>query len=78
MFYLSRLVFTVSKMKQNAKTVFAQLAFQINAHQNADQKPIGSVPAYWAQCTLSPQPIYQTLLFDFSRVYGAYITTDRA
>ena len=42
-----------------------QLAFLINARQNADQKPIGSAPAYWAQCTLPPQPVYQTLLFDF-------------
>ena len=39
------------------------------ANQNANQKPIRSVPAYWAQCTLPPQPIYQTLLLDFSRVW---------
>ena len=31
------------------------LAFPKNAHQNANQKPIGSAPAYRAQCTLSPQ-----------------------
>ena len=31
-----------------------QLAFLINAHQNANQKPIGSVPAYRTQCTLPP------------------------
>ena len=46
-----------------------QLAFPINAHQNVNQKSIGSAPSYRAQCTLSPQPIYQTLLFDFSRVW---------
>ena len=40
--------------------------FPINAHQNVNQKPIGSTPAYRAQCTLPPQPIYQTLLFDGS------------
>ena len=45
------------------------LAFPINAHQNANQKPTGSAPAYQAQCTLPPQPIYPTLLFDFSRVW---------
>ena len=46
-----------------------RLAFLINAHQNVNQKPIGSAPAYQAQCTLPTQPIYQTLLFDFSRVW---------
>ena len=46
-----------------------QLSFLINAHQNANQKPIGSAPAYRAQCTLPPQPVYQTFLFDFSRVW---------
>ena len=45
------------------------LAFPINAHQNANQKPTGSAPAYRAQCTLPPQPIYPTLLFDFLRVW---------
>ena len=53
------------KMKQNAKTVLVWLAFLINAHQNANQKPIGSVRAYWTQCALPPQPIYHTLLFNF-------------
>ena len=33
----------LSKTKQNAKTVPVRLAFPINAHQNANQKPIGSV-----------------------------------
>ena len=44
-----------------------QLAFLISAHQNANQKPIRSVPSYRAQCILPPQPIYQTLVFDFQR-----------
>ena len=30
---------------------------------------IGSAPAYRAQCTLPPHPIYQTHVFDFSRVW---------
>ena len=55
----------LSKTKQNMKTVLVWLAFPININQ----KPIGSAPALRAQCTLSPQPIYQTLLFDFSRVW---------
>ena len=38
-----------------------------------NQKPIGSVTAYQAQCTLPPHPIYQTLLFDF-RGSGSKIT----
>ena len=38
-----------------------------NAHQNANQKPIRSAPAYQVQCTLPPQLIHQTLLFDFMR-----------
>ena len=59
----------LSKMKQNVKTVLVQLAFPINAHQNANQKPIGSAPSYRAQCTLPPWPMCQTLLFDFSRVW---------
>ena len=42
----------LSKTKQNAKTVLVRLA-----HQNANQKPIRSAPAYRAQCTLPPQPI---------------------
>ena len=41
------------------------LALLINAHQNDNQKPIGSAPAYRAQCTLPPQLIYQTLLSIF-------------
>jgi len=57
----------LSKTKQNAKTVLMRLATPINAHQNANQKPIGSAPAYRVQCTLPPQPIYQTLLFNFQR-----------
>ena len=59
----------LSKMKQNAKTAIVRLGFPINAHLNANQKPIGSAPSYRTQCTLPPQPIYQTLLFDFSRVW---------
>ena len=55
----------LSKTKQNTKTVLMWLAFPINTNQ----KPIGSAPALRAQCTLSPQPIYQTLLFNFSRVW---------
>ena len=54
-----------SKTKQNAKTALVQLVFLINAQQNANQKPIRSAPAYRAQCTLPPQPIYQTLLSIF-------------
>ena len=42
--------------------VLVRLAFPINAHQNAIQKPIRSVPAYWVQCTLPPHAIYK---FDF-------------
>ena len=61
----TRLVLQRSKMKQNAKMVLVQLAFLVNPHQNANQKPIRSVSAYWAQCTLPPQPIYQTLLSIF-------------
>ena len=57
------------KTKQNVRTVLVRLAFPINAHQNANQKPIGSAPSYRAQCTLPPQPMCQTLLFDFSRVW---------
>ena len=45
------------------------LAFPINTHQNANQKPIRSAPAYQVQCTLPSQPIYQTLLFDFSSTH---------
>ena len=37
------------------------LAFPINTHQNANEKPITSVPAYQAQYILPSQPIYQTL-----------------
>ena len=52
-----------------------RLAFPINAHQNANQKPIGSAPSYRAQCTLPPRPMCQTLLFNFSRVwFRDYIT----
>ena len=70
MFYLSHLgCLQLSKMKQNAKTVVVRLLSPINAHQNANQKPIGSAPAYQAQCTLPPQSIYQTLLSNFSRVW---------
>ena len=54
---------------QNAKTVLVRLAIPINTHQNANQKPNGSVPAYRAQCTRPSHPIYQTLLFDFLRVW---------
>ena len=66
---LIRLVLQHSKTNQNAKTALVRLAFLINAHQNANQKPIGSVPAYRVQCILPPQPICQTLLFDISRVW---------
>ena len=59
----------LSKTKQNTKTVLVQLAFPINAHQKANQKPIGSALANWVQCTLPPHPIYQTHVFDFSRVW---------
>ena len=59
----------LSKTKQNEKMTLVHLAFPINAHQNAIQKPIGSAPAHRAQCTLQPQPIYQTLLFNFLRVW---------
>ena len=66
---LIRLVLQLSKTKQNTKTALVWLAFLINAHQNTNQNPIGSAPAYRAQCTLPPQPIYQTLLFNFSKVW---------
>ena len=73
----------LSKTKQNAKTVLVRLAIPRNAHQNANQKPIGSVPVYRAQCTLPPHPIYQTLLFRFfeglvlrlTRVGGGGVTS---
>ena len=42
-----------------------RLAFPINAHQNANQKPIGSAPSYRVQCTLPPQLMCQTLLSIF-------------
>ena len=42
-----------------------RLRFAIDTHQNVNQKPIGSAPAYQVQCTLP----YHTLLFDFSRVW---------
>ena len=58
-----------SETKQNMKMACVVFAFLIKALQNADQKPIGSGPAYRVQCTLPPQPIYQALLFDFSRVW---------
>ena len=58
----------LSKTKQNEKMALVRLAFPINAHQNAIQKPIRSAPTYRAQCTLPPQPIYQTF-FNFSRVW---------
>ena len=66
---LTLLVLQHSKTKQNAKMALVQLALLINAHHNANQKPIRSVPAYRAQCTLPPQLIYQTFLFNFSRVW---------
>ena len=52
----------LSKTKQNAKTILVRLTFPINTHQDVNQRPIGSAPAYRAQCTLPPHPIYQTLL----------------
>ena len=36
------------------KTVLMHLAFPINTRQNANQKLIGSAPAYLVQYTLSP------------------------
>ena len=71
----TRLVLQLSKMKQNPKTALVWLAFLMNANQNANQKPIGSAPAYRAQYTLPTQPIYQTLLFDF-RGSGSEITVE--
>ena len=59
----------LSKTKENEKMALVRLVFPINAHQNAIEKPIRSPPAYRAQCTLPPQPIYQTLFFNFSRVW---------
>ena len=41
----------LSKMKQNGKVVFVQLAFPINAHQNAKSK------AKW-KCTCIPGAVY--------------------
>ena len=67
---LTLLVLQLSKTKQNVKTALVWLAFRINAHQNANQKPIGTVPAYRAQCTLPPQPIWFTRpSFWFLRVW---------
>ena len=67
-------------MKQNAKTVLVQLATPINAHQNANKKPIGSAigsaPAYQAQCTLPPYPIYQTLA-PFGFIEGLILETNQ-
>ena len=54
----------LTKTKQNAKKVLVRLAFPINAHQNANQKLIGSAPSYRAQCTLPPQPMCQTCRHD--------------
>ena len=62
------IVLQLSKTKQNEKKALVRLAFPINAHQNAIQKPIRSAPTYRVQCTLPPQPIYQTF-FNFSRVW---------
>ena len=45
-------------MKQNEKTAFMLLEFPINAHQNANQKPIGGAPEYQVQYTVQPQPIH--------------------
>ena len=36
-----------------------RLAFPINAHQNANQKPIGSAPSYRVQRTLPPDPPFR-------------------
>ena len=55
---------TTLRLKQPTCFFSVRLAFPINAHQNANQKPIGSAPSYRAQCTLPPQPMCQTLLFD--------------
>ena len=41
----------LSETKLNAKMALVRLAFLINAHQNANQKSIGSAPAYRAECT---------------------------
>ena len=65
---LTRLVLQHSKTNQNAKTALVQLAFLINAHQNANQKPIGSAPAYRAQCTSTPADLPDPP-FQFSRVW---------
>ena len=49
-------------MKQNAKTVLVQLVFLIKAHQNANQKPIGSVPpgaVYTSTPADLPDPPFQ-------------------
>ena len=64
-----------SFLKQS-KTVLMWLAIPINAHQNANQKPIGSAPAYQVQYTLPPQPIYQTLP-RLHKALGAFLTTVR-
>ena len=54
--------------KTGRRLILVWLPFSISTHQN-DLKPIGSVPAYRPQCTLAAHPIYQTLLFDFLRVW---------
>ena len=50
-------------MNQNmttCKDAIVELEFPINAY------PIGNTPVYQVQCILQPQPLYHTLLFDFS------------
>ena len=57
-------------MRLLARTALVWLAFPMNTHQNANQKPLTSVPPYQAQCTLPPQLIYQTLHSPFPRGSG--------
>ena len=62
---LPALCLQLSKTKQNVKMVHLQLAIPINAHQNANQKPIVSAPVYWAQCIRCN--IYASENVDFNR-----------
>ena len=49
-------VYSFLKRSKKTKMVLVRLAHPINAHHNVNQKPIGSAPAYWVQCTLPPHP----------------------
>ena len=58
------------------KTALARLAFPVSTHQNANEKPIESAPAYWAQCTLPPQPFTRLIFLIFSGSSSETMHTD--